>query len=94
MASPAGWLDTTDEASAVLLEGWRLMGPARRAALVDAWSRDVRVLAEVGIQRRMPAATPSDVRIELGRLLYGEAVVNRECEAAVRAHDGPALGQS
>lgn len=93
MAPPAGSPDTSVEANAVLVEGWRRMGPARRAALVDGWSRDVRVLAEVGIRRRLAAATPSEVRIELGRLLYGDAVVTRECEAALRARDGRGAGQ-
>lgn len=93
MGAPAGSLDTSAETNAVLVEGWRAMGPARRAVLVDGWSCDVRVLAEAGIRRRLPAAAPVEVRIELGRLLYGDAVVTRECEAALRARDGRAADQ-
>lgn len=87
MGLPAGSLDTSEEAAARLLEGWRCMGPARRAALVDCWSRDVRVLAAVGIRRRLPSATSTEVRVELGRLLYGDAVVTDDVAAAVRARD-------
>ncbi len=89
MGSPAGSLDTSDEAAALLLEGWRRMGPTQRAALVDRWSRDVRELAAAGIRRRLPSATPPEIRIELGRLLYAEAVVTDEVAAAVHArYDG------
>jgi hypothetical protein len=93
MGPPAGSLDTSDEAAARLVEGWRCMAPAQRAALVDGWSRDVRRLAELGIRQRRPAATRSAVRIELGRLLYGDAVVTEDVEAAVHAGDGQVPGR-
>lgn len=93
MGPPPGSLDTSDEAAARLVEGWRHMGPAQRATLVDGWSRDVRRLAELGIRQRRPRATPSEVRIELGRLLYGDTVVTGDVEAAVRAVDGLVPGR-
>lgn len=93
MGSPAGSLDTSAEVAGHLLEGWRRMGPTQRAALVDRWSRDVRELAAVGIRRRLPSATPTEIRIELGRLLYGDAVVTDEVAAAVHAHDGGATAR-
>jgi len=93
MRTPAGSLDTSDETTARLVDGWRHMGAGQRAALVDGWSRDVRRLAELGIRRRRPAATAAEVRIELGRLLYGDAVVTDEVAAAVRADDRPVPGR-
>ena len=92
MGPPTGALDTLAEALAVLVDGWRRMGTVQRAALVDGWSRDVRTLAEIGIRHRRPSASPAEVQIELGRLLYGADVVTDAVADAIvarRRRTGP-----
>ncbi|CAN5215112.1 hypothetical protein BH20ACT8_BH20ACT8_11970 [soil metagenome] len=84
--------DTSKDVQARLVEGWRQMSAARRFALVDAWSRDIRVLAEVGIRRRAPSATSPETLIELGRVLYGREVVTDEVAVAVRARTDSSAG--
>lgn len=48
------------------------MPPARKAALIDAWSRDLRVLALAGLRQRHPEDGEDELRWRLGALLLGE----------------------
>ena len=67
--------DTPADVRHRLIEGWRVMSPARKAALVDAWSRDCRALAMAGLRDRHPSATETELLRRLGVLLYGETVM-------------------
>lgn len=69
--------DTAPEVRARLAVGWRAMAPARKAALVDAWSADVTALALVGLRRRHPRAGEEEIRFRLGCLLFGDAVAEQ-----------------
>lgn len=70
----------------MLLEGWRRMAPGAKAALMDAWSHDVRALAMAGVDRRHPDASPRERLIELGRVLYGDDIIDAPVVAALDRH--------
>lgn len=76
--------DTSADAASVLVRGWRAMSPARRMALVESWSADVRALATSGIRTRHPDADDIDVLVATGRLLYGTDVIDDEVERVLR----------
>jgi hypothetical protein len=78
-------LDTSTEALDVLVAGWRALSAQRKMELVEVWSADVRALAESGVRARNPAADDEQVRLALGRLLYGEDVIDDGVERAVQA---------
>lgn len=67
--------ETPPEVRRRLDEGWRAMPPERKAALVDAWSADVRRLALAGVRERHPDASEEELRMRLGVLLYGEELI-------------------
>lgn len=69
--------DTAPDVRGRLVAGWRAMAPARKAALVNAWSADVAALALVGLRRRHPQAGDAEIRFRLGSLLLGEAVAEQ-----------------
>lgn len=67
--------ETPPEVRRRLAEGWRAMPADRKAALIDAWSRDLRALAVAGLRERHPQAGGDELRRRLGVLLLGEQAV-------------------
>lgn len=88
---PPESLDTSKEAGRLLVRGLRELSPQQRMLLVEQWSRDLRVLAAAGLRRRHPDADEVELKIRLGRLLYGDGVVDdaaRACGARPRVVNG------
>lgn len=77
MQNPSAAEDTTADVRSRLIRGWRAMTPARKAALVDAWSRDVTALAIVGLRRRHPGAADEEIRFRLACLLLGDSLAEQ-----------------
>lgn len=67
--------ETRPEVRQRLVEGWRAMPSEQKAALVQAWSADVRAVALAGVRERHPDATEGELRMRLGVLLYGEELI-------------------
>lgn len=63
--------DTSPEALAVQLEGWRRKTPRERLSSVLAMTRRVRRMAFAAIRRRHPAYTEDAVRLKFVELTYG-----------------------
>lgn len=68
--------DTGPAARQRQLERWREMSPAERAAVASRLSVGVTRLAIAGILAERPAATPDELRHELARRRYGQALAD------------------
>ncbi|GEM_PF-2812166 len=64
-------LDIPPERNARYLDGIRLMGPARRGAVLDAMVRDSRVLLKAGLHFRHPQWSEPQLRWRMCEALYG-----------------------
>lgn len=73
--------DTTDEAMAVQLEGFRRMLPTERVRKMCKLSASLRRMAMDAIRRRQPELDESEVRLKFIELTYGE-----ELAESVRNH--------
>ncbi|MCU0225924.1 MAG: hypothetical protein MUF27_18070 [Acidobacteria bacterium] len=60
--------DTSPEAEAVLVAGWRARTPAEKLALVSAMTRTAQELSLAGIRARHPHATEDELRLRLAAL--------------------------
>ena len=60
--------DTSPEAEAILVAGWRAMTPAEKLALVSAMTRTAQELSLAGIRVRHPDATGDELRLRLAAL--------------------------
>jgi hypothetical protein len=69
--------DTSPEADALQLEGYRRMGGAGRAQVMFRLSELARRTTEAGIRRRHPGYDATQVRRALARLLYGDDLVRQ-----------------
>lgn len=63
--------DTSNEAYRRQIDALRAIAPADRLRIADAMSSEVRALAEAGIRRRHPEASPAEVAERLADLLLG-----------------------
>ncbi len=73
--------DTTADAMAVQLEGFRRMSPTERVNKMRKWSASLRQMAMNAIRRRHPEMGESDVRLKFIELTYG-----KELAESVRTH--------
>jgi hypothetical protein len=73
--------DTSPEVQSFLVERWRSMGFARKAALVTALSLDCDRLAIAGIRERRPDALPDEIHRELAMLKLGRDLAQRALAA-------------
>jgi hypothetical protein len=64
-------LDTSKAARRRQLEAIRAIPSAERLRIADAMSTDVRSLAEAGIRRRHPDASPEQVAWLMAKLIVG-----------------------
>lgn len=67
--------DTSAEAETVQLAVLRRLGPEGRLRIAVQLSDDIRSIALEGVRRRHPGLREDEVRRELVRILYGDALV-------------------
>jgi len=67
--------DTAPEVERVLLERWRAMTTAEKAALVERLTRASEALALAGIRDRHPHADEEELRLRLGGLRIGRRLM-------------------
>ena len=65
-------LDTSPEVERRLIEGWRRMTPAEKAATVTALTSSTIALTMAGIRHRYPGETPETHRVRLAAILHGD----------------------
>lgn len=63
--------DTSLDVEARLIEGWRRMSPAEKAAMVSALCRSTREMALAGIRHRYPSASQREQFLRLAILTLG-----------------------
>ena len=68
--------DTSPEVFEFMIERWRTMTLADRAALVDALNRDVETLARAGIRAAHPEYSERETLRELTRRRYGSELAD------------------
>ena len=69
--------DTSPEADAAQVEGYRRMGGTGRGQVMFRLIGMMRETARAGIRRRHPEYGEAEVRLALARLLYGDDLVGR-----------------
>jgi hypothetical protein len=70
-------LDTSPEIEHLLIERWRRMSPAEKAALVSGLTQAVYDLALAGIRLRHPDASPREQFLRLALLTLGPDLARR-----------------
>lgn len=70
-------IDTTPEARRFYFQKLAELSPGERLALMARSSRMVRQLAEAGLRRDHPDATPAELKIRLAVRLYGRELVEK-----------------
>lgn len=69
--------DTSPAAARFYHEHLRAMGPRERLVLAARLSMAVRQLAEAGVRRRYPEASPGEVTAHVAIRMYGRRTVER-----------------
>ncbi len=70
-------MDTSPEAEAVLIEGYRRMTLKQKFEQVERLNRMGRALAMSGLRRRYPEASEEQIRRRLAGLLLGEELATK-----------------
>lgn len=70
-------LDTSPEAEAVLFRLWREAPAWRKLEMMEDLNRTARQLALVGLRRRFPEASPTELQRRLAAMLLGEELAAR-----------------
>jgi hypothetical protein len=70
-------LDTSCEAEARQIDGWRRMTPAAKIGLVLQMSAAVRAMAVAGVRLRYPAASPMEQRLRLAQVVLGDDLARK-----------------
>lgn len=70
-------MDTSPEAEAVLIAGYRRMTLKQKFAQVERLNRMARALAVSGLRRRHPDASEEEIRRRLAGILLGEELATK-----------------
>lgn len=82
---PKFWEDTSPAAERVLIDGYRRMSPARKAAQVASLTQAVQQLALARLRAESPDASDHELRLKLAALWLPEDLLQRVV-AQQRAH--------
>ncbi len=74
---PKLWEDTSPAAERVLIEGYRRMAPARKAAQVASLTRAVQQLALARLRADAPDASEQELRVKLAALWLPKDLLER-----------------
>jgi hypothetical protein len=67
--------DTALDVHELIIERFRAMSPAAKARMVESLTRDCEALGLAGIRIRHPEATADELRLRLGGLRLGRALM-------------------